>query len=604
MKLANDENLKPVRTTSEARERGRNGGKASGEARRRKKTMREAAKSILDMPISGFPEFASRLKSMGITGDDITFQMAVMSTMMVKAMSGNVNAATFLRDTAGENPALMLRRDEFEYEKQRKSGQGVEIEDISEIVERIWGYDQWNALLNDGIPVLLTKKVKYRFADVHLEYIKKCQYNTYNILEGAVRSGKTVDHVLAFAKEICDTPDKFHLATGSTMANAKLNIGDANGFGLEHIFRGQCRWTSYKDNDALAIRGPYTNFKERIVIFAGGGSSNSFQKIRGNSYGMWIATEINLHHDNTIKEAFNRTIASHKRKIFWDLNPEHPKAAIYVKYIDKYKEKDEQGILKGGYNYAHMTLYDNINISDERREEIVSQYDKNSIWYIRDILGKRSIAEGLVYTQFASLAAQEENRMKISLAKAQEMRKTGELLGITIGVDFGGNGSGHSFVATAPTVGYGKLVALASELHKEELDPDALGKTFVNFVNKIINLFGGVSKIYCDSAEQVLIRGLKKAMVDDRKGDIKIGNAKKERINDRIFCFSSLVAQDRFLYTELCETLEDALSMAVWKPNTVELERLDDGTSDIDTLDGFEYSYERDMKNYIKTQVR
>ena len=40
VKLANEGNLKPVRTKSEARERGRNGGKASGEARRRKKTMR------------------------------------------------------------------------------------------------------------------------------------------------------------------------------------------------------------------------------------------------------------------------------------------------------------------------------------------------------------------------------------------------------------------------------------------------------------------------------------------------------------------------------------------------------------------------------------
>ena len=193
--------------------------------------------------------------------------------------------------------------------------------------------------------------------------------------------------------------------------------------------------------------------------------------------------------------------------------------------------------------------------------------------------------------------------MKITVAQAQEMIKRNELQGITIGVDFGGNGSGHSFVASAPTVGYGKLVALVSELHKEELDPDSLGKVFLAFVKKVIKLFGGVSKVYCDSAEQVLIRGLRTAMARAAMGDIKVGNARKDRINDRIFCFTSLVAQGRFAYTELCDTLEDALSMAVWRPNTVELERLDDGTSDIDTLDGFEYSYERDIRNYIKTQA-
>ena len=96
---------------------------------------------------------------------------------------------------------------------------------------------------------------------------------------------------------------------------------------------------------------------------------------------------------------------------------------------------------------------------------------------------------------------------------------------------------------------------------------------------------------------------MRTAMARAAMGDIKVGNARKERINDRIFCFTSLVAQGRFMYTDMCATLEDALSMAVWRPNTIELERLDDGTSDIDTLDGFEYSYERDMKDYLKMQA-
>lgn len=62
------------------------------------------------------------------------------------------------------------------------------------------------------------------------------------------------------------------------MANAKLNIGDANGFGLEYIFRGQCRWTQYKGNDCLLINGPDTGYKDKIVIFAGGAASDSYKK--------------------------------------------------------------------------------------------------------------------------------------------------------------------------------------------------------------------------------------------------------------------------------------------------------------------------------------
>lgn len=93
------------------------------------------------------------------------------------------------------------------------------------------------------------KTIPFKFGQKHMDYIYACQFNTYNILEGAVRSGKTIDNVYAFAHELKTCPDKIHLATGSTMANAKLNIGDANGFGLEYIFRGQCRWSKYKDKE-------------------------------------------------------------------------------------------------------------------------------------------------------------------------------------------------------------------------------------------------------------------------------------------------------------------------------------------------------------------
>lgn len=96
-------------------------------------------------------------------------------------------------------------------------------------------------------------------------------------------------------------------------------------------------------NEALFIKGPATHNRQKIVIFAGGAKEDSYKKIRGNSYGMWIATEINLHHDNTIKEAFNRQLAAKRLKVFWDLNPDNPRAAIYSEYIDRYQRQQEEG---------------------------------------------------------------------------------------------------------------------------------------------------------------------------------------------------------------------------------------------------------------------
>jgi len=571
---------------------------------------------ILDLDITD--QQKDQLKKLGIDGSGWTYADLVNISAIQAAVNGSVSAMQYCRNTAGYSPELQLREAQFEFEKERKTGQGTEVEDISAIVTDIWGYDAWMRMLNDGIPVLLTKEMDYKFLEKHKEYIRKCQDNMYNILEGAVRSGKTVDNILAFAKELCSTEDKFHLATGSTMANAKLNIGVANGYGLENIFRGQCRWGSYKDNDALIIRGPYTNFEERVVVFAGSESSVSYKKIRGNSYGMWIATEINLHHDNSIKEAFNRTAAAKKRKFFWDLNPCHPKDPIYEDYIDNYREKDDRGILKGGYNYAKFTIFDNASISKERLEEIVSQYDESSIWYIRDILGERSIAEGLIYGSIATHIAAHDGEFHIEKKEAQKLISSGGVVGINVGVDFGGNGSGHAFVATAATKGYDKLLLLRTERYSEgqidpyspghrrlsDIDPEILSQLFIRFLKKIISDYGYVTKVYADSAEQVLIRGFKTQLSENGLGQIKVVNALKSKITNRIFATTSLTAQGRFLYVgEDCHSFEDAVSMAVWNPKNLELERLDDGTSDIDTLDAFEYSFERDINKFIKKQA-
>ncbi len=442
------------------------------------------------------------------------------------------------------------------------------------------------------------KTIPFNFSEKHKDYIRKCAESAYNVAEGAVRAGKTIDNVFAFAYELRTTPDRIHLATGSTMANAKMNIGDANGFGLEWIFRGQCHWGKYKGNEALFIKGPSTRNRQRIVIFAGGAKEDSYKKIRGNSYGMWIATEINLHHDKTIKEAFNRQLAAKRLKVFWDLNPDNPKAPIYAEYIDRYMVQNEAGEFPGGYNYMHCTIYDNINITKERLFEIESRYDKNSIWYLRDIKGMRVVANGLIYRRFA-----DDTNAKLFTYRVDS--KPTDIVEIILGIDFGGNGSGHSFTATAITRNYNKVIALASEwidCSIDEIDPEELGKRFCNFAQKIINNYGFINVVYADSEAQTLIAGIRSSLRRHGLGWVRVDNALKTSINDRIDATAILMAQGRFYYVkDECSSLVNALCTAVWNPkNLVKNERLDDGTSDIDSLDSFEYTFERYISKLIK----
>ena len=65
--------------------------------------------------------------------------------------------------------------------------------------------------------------------------------------------------------------------------------------------------------------------------------------------------------------------------------------------------------------------------------------------------------------------------------------------------------------------------------------------------------------------------------------------ANKGRINDRIFLSSTLMAQKRLKILKKNQTLIKAFQDALWNSKKAD-ERLDDGTTDIDSLDAFEYS--------------
>ena len=424
------------------------------------------------------------------------------------------------------------------------------------------------------------------FSDKHIDYIYAGIDCKMSVAEGSVRAGKTIDNCIIAQAYLETCKDVVHLASGSTIANAKMNIGYCNGFGLECLFKGRCRWGKFKDNEALFIQ---TKTGEKIIIFAGGGKADSYKKILGNSYGLWIATEINEHYDcdnskeSFIKGAMARQLASKEPKILWDLNPCSPNHRIYKYYIDKYKD----GFI-GGYNYGHFTIADNLSISEERKQEIISQYGVGTVWYKRDILGMRCVAEGNIYQDFA-------DHTEKYLLNAEQLKQR-IFTHIYVGVDFGGNVSANTFVAVGFTPMLREVVVLESERHEGKTTPAILEEKFALFLEKVYNKYNKGGNVYCDSAEQTLIGGFKTAIA--RNGlHFSIDNATKNPINDRIRMVLRLMSTGRFKVCEWCESVIKALSEAVYSNKEGhEDERLDNGTSDIDTLDALEYAMEPHLK--------
>ncbi len=157
-------------------------------------------------------------------------------------------------------------------------------------------------------------------------------------------------------------------------------------------------------------------------------------------------------------------------------------------------------------------------------------------------------------------------------------------------MDFGGNGSRHALAASGLTHNCEQLYALKTErIPAEGMTPQALYKRVYDFCEKICNLYGTVSAVYADSAEQTLIAGLRLAL---KPLGVVVKNSLKRQINDRFFMIS-----------EDCGSLIDAFKGAVWNDKIIgKEERLDDGTSDIDTLDAFEYSFEKFIPQLIRSE--
>lgn len=425
--------------------------------------------------------------------------------------------------------------------------------------------------------------MNFIFGERHRAYMKRAYRSVINVAEGAVRAGKTVDNVFVFAALLENAPDRFHLATGSTLGNAKMNLGECGGLGLDAIFAGRCRWMRFRDNDALSVM---TKTGEKIVIFAGGRNADSYKKIRGNSYGMWIATEINLHADSFIKEAFNRQLAARDRRIFWDLNPSSPSSPIYTEYLDRYDAIAAEH--PGYYNYAHFTIFDNPVISEERIREITAQYDPSSVWYRRDILGQRCAADGLIYRAFA------DNPSAFTVPDPSPA----EIRFLNIGVDFGGNRSRTTFAAAAfhRSGGITAVGEHAVAGGKGEIDSARINGEFTRFLGLLRQRFPGVpvKYVFADNEAQYLINGLRRHVQEHDSG-VRVMDSAKRPIVDRIAFVNTLMSSGRFHLTKDCVLLRAGLASAVWDENAEGDKRLDNFSTDIDILDAFEYAVERYM---------
>lgn len=402
-------------------------------------------------------------------------------------------------------------------------------------------------------------------SDKQNEYIRNSTHR-WNIKTGAVRSGKS------FVDTAYTVPYRIRERSGKPGLNVILGVS------RETIERNVLQ--PMREIYTSALIGTINNRNvARVcgedVYCLGADKVSQVAKIQGSS----------------IKYAYGDEIAKWNKEVFEMLksrldkqyscfdgacNPENPthwlKEFIDDDGIDLYLQK--------------YRIFDNPFLDPEYVRNLCKEYE-GTVYYDRYILGKWKRAEGSIYIKVA-----DNPDGFVKSADKEHISR------IDIGIDFGGNGSGHAFVATAK-YSDGRKQPVMSRKHmkkdfRQGIDANLLSELFLEFVEDVIKKYGKPSNAYYDNAETVLGQSIKNAC-EKKFPYLHVRPAVKKKINDRIEYTVQLMGAGLFSITEDCETLSKALQEAVYNSKSMEEERLDDGSTDIDTLDAFEYSIERDF---------
>lgn len=434
----------------------------------------------------------------------------------------------------------------------------------------------------------------------HLDFFSLAIRKTTRLLvaEGTVRSSKTVAALQAFYLAVKFSKDRIHCISAKDYDSIKDNLLECNGLGLLELFP-EIKMVRFKIGaHYLLMKG--ADGQSKIILLAGYDTKRQWKKILGKTIGVFLIDESNIADKTFIEESFARQVSSDSPLTIWTLNGDNPQHYIYQEYINFCKivgnapksiHDEMDGVAnKKGYYYTHWTMTDNPVMTPEKIEAAKSIYPIGSYYYTIKILGERGIAEGLIYNIF------------VNDTQSFILHKVPPLQEIVLGVDFGGNGSKHSFTATGFGFKYEYIVFLESQpIDATNTTADDLCNEFEKFVNKIKSKYGFVAmECRCDSAEPVLINSIKNRVLHKRLGVI-VKNAIKGEISGRIKFMLTMMAQGRIKFMWDNTAGINAFRTAVWNSaKGHENERLDDGTSDIDTVDSHEYTFEPKMTQIMR----
>ena len=402
------------------------------------------------------------------------------------------------------------------------------------------------------------------------EFIKNAN-KRYNIKTGATRSGKTyLDILYTIPYRIRERSGKkgLNVILGVTNSTIERNILQP----LRELYGDKLIGSINSQNIAKL-------FGEEVYCL-GAEKVSQVSKIRGASIKYCYCDEL-AEYNKEVFELLKSRLDKEYSVLDGALNPESP-----THWLKQFLDSDADIYCQT------YTIFDNPFLPKKFVDNLCKEYE-GTVYYNRYILGQWCNAEGLIYTRFAN------EPTKYIWNKKKEDGSYDLPSGITIiGIDYGGTKSGQAFVCTRISHDFKYVITLGSEKHMGDIDPDDLEELEIEFAKKMMYKYNcEIDYMLPDNEEVVLIRGLKRR-VQELGWNTIVRGCVKEPINDRIDCGRTMIAYNILYYIpEECKLFVDALSSALWDDEAKEDTRLDDFTTDIDTIDAWEYSWCRYMKS-------
>lgn len=408
-----------------------------------------------------------------------------------------------------------------------------------------------------------------QLSDKQKEFIRNAN-KRFNIKTGATRSGKTyLDILYTIPSRIRERSGKdgLNVILGVTNSTIERNILQP----LRELYGDKLVGTINSHNVA--------NLFGEDVYCLGAEKVSQVSKIRGASIKYCYCDEL-AEYNQEVFELLKSRLDKEYSVLDGALNPESP-----THWLKQFLDSDADIYCQT------YTIFDNPFLPKKFVENLCKEYE-GTVYYNRYILGQWCNAEGLIYTRFAN------DPTKYLYKKKKEDGSYDLPQGMTIiGIDYGGTKSGQAFVCTRISNDFKQVITLGSEKHYGDIDPDDLENLEIEFAKKMMYKYNcDIDYMLPDNEEVVLIRGLKRR-VQEMGWSTIVRGCTKEPINDRIDCGRTMISYGILYYIEEeCKIFVDALSSALWDDDAKEDTRLDDFTTDIDTIDAWEYSWCRFMK--------